>query len=117
MPSEKKRTRGEIRRDLKRDLERLKKKLDSNNEDVEGLRNQVKKVHRELYEFEEIEEENTKTNFKTLDEDSDSAKIHQDEKDTINETINNYEVKKKIVLKKRRMSKSFANWMFNNKEV
>lgn len=88
-----------ILKNIKKELEILTELNNSSNKDFKKIKDILKEISEELKEFEESIE--TKENLNYIDLNSEE----------------DMKIKKKITIKNKKKSKSFSNWIFNNKEL
>lgn len=94
---------NKLTKELKNDLKKLAENINNNQYDVSNLKKKVDKIQRELIEL------NPSLEKKYYEEEQDQTPDY--------EMINNMEIKKRLFIKNKKISSSFANWFFNNKEV
>ena len=88
--------------EIRRNLSDLIDLTDTNHDDAKKLKNTIAKLHTELDELEE----------KSI---SENNMVH--EEITSEKYIMDIKMKKKLTISNRRKSKSFMNWLFNNREL
>lgn len=87
-------------------LENIKKEVDELLDNSKPTKKEVKKTSKTI---ERLQEDLDRIESENLSK--------KEEKKRIIKETNDYEIKKKIVIKKKRISDSFFKWLFNNYEI
>ena len=99
--------------EIKKDLKKLDKISELEGKNFQTIKETIEKIQNELNKFED------KTEVPKVEENINrisyvSAQVEEKSKQ---ENLFDNEIRKKIIIKNPKQTKSFAGWLFNNKEL